>query len=192
MKRRILENKYFFLNARLLPLGENCALTANQSVDFRATTLFNIGLNSAKVWNRGFNWPVFGVRMHKKSPNVSPFKWESTLFLSVVQKSRGSMLWSCLMGTSKVLMQKCVRHATWKWKWIQEILIVFQHQLGILFCSGLQIPSAKVISTASHFYMHFCAKLFSTIENKANVLLDIPRNGDTQPHPHTGVHAEAS
>ena len=30
-------------------LGENCALAANQSVEFRATTLFTIGLNSAKV-----------------------------------------------------------------------------------------------------------------------------------------------
>ena len=49
-------------------LGEACALVANQSVDCRATTLFTIGLNSAKVWNRGFNWPVFGVRMHKKAP----------------------------------------------------------------------------------------------------------------------------
>ena len=51
-------------------LGENCALAANKSVDCRATTLFTIGLNSAKVWNRGFNWPVFSVLMHKKSPNV--------------------------------------------------------------------------------------------------------------------------
>ena len=33
-------------------LGENCAFAANQS-------------------NRGFNWPVFGVRMHKKSPNAT-------------------------------------------------------------------------------------------------------------------------
>ena len=41
-----------------IPLGENCALAANQSI------------SSAKVWNRGFNWPVFGVGMHKKSPNV--------------------------------------------------------------------------------------------------------------------------
>ena len=31
--------------------------------------LFTISLNSAKVWTRGFNWPVFGVGMHKKSPN---------------------------------------------------------------------------------------------------------------------------
>ena len=30
-------------------LGENCALAANQSVDCRVTTLFTIGLNSAKV-----------------------------------------------------------------------------------------------------------------------------------------------
>ena len=50
-------------------LAENCALAGNQSVDCRATTRFTIGLYSAKVWNRGFNWPVFGVRIHKKSPN---------------------------------------------------------------------------------------------------------------------------
>ena len=31
------------------PLGENCALVANQSVDCRATTLFIVGLNFAKV-----------------------------------------------------------------------------------------------------------------------------------------------
>ena len=24
-----------------------------------------------RMWNKGFNWPVFGVRMHKKAPNVS-------------------------------------------------------------------------------------------------------------------------
>ena len=30
-------------------LGENCALVANQSVDCRATILFTISLNSAKV-----------------------------------------------------------------------------------------------------------------------------------------------
>ena len=30
-------------------LGENCALAANQSVDCRATILFTISLNSAKV-----------------------------------------------------------------------------------------------------------------------------------------------
>ena len=29
--------------------GDNCALAVNQSVDCRATTLFTIGLNSAKV-----------------------------------------------------------------------------------------------------------------------------------------------
>ena len=57
--------------------GENCALAAFQSVNCSATTLFTVGLNSAKVWNRGFNWPVFSVnwpvfsvRMHKKSSNV--------------------------------------------------------------------------------------------------------------------------
>ena len=54
-----------------VPLGENCTLAANQSVDCRATILFTISLNSAKVWNRGFNWPVFGVGMRKKSPNDS-------------------------------------------------------------------------------------------------------------------------
>ena len=32
-----------------LSLGENCALAANQSVDCRLTTLFTIGLNTAKV-----------------------------------------------------------------------------------------------------------------------------------------------
>ena len=42
-----------------------------QSVDCHATVLFTISLSSAKVWNRGFNWPVFGVGMHKKSPNAS-------------------------------------------------------------------------------------------------------------------------
>ena len=52
-------------------LGENCALAANQSVDCRATILFTISQNSAKVWNRGYNWPVFGDEMDKKSPNVS-------------------------------------------------------------------------------------------------------------------------
>ena len=30
-------------------LGENCTLAANQSVDCRATILFTISLNSAKV-----------------------------------------------------------------------------------------------------------------------------------------------
>ena len=50
-------------------LGENCALAANQSVDCRTTILFTISLNSVKVRNRGFNWPVFSVGMHKKSPN---------------------------------------------------------------------------------------------------------------------------
>ena len=35
--------------AMLASLGENCALAANQSVDFRATILFTISLNSAKV-----------------------------------------------------------------------------------------------------------------------------------------------
>ena len=33
----------------LKPLGEYCALAAKQSVDYRATTLFTICLNSAKV-----------------------------------------------------------------------------------------------------------------------------------------------
>ena len=50
-------------------LGENCALATDQSVDWHATILFTVSINSAKVWNRGFNWPVFGVGMHKKSPN---------------------------------------------------------------------------------------------------------------------------
>ena len=40
-------------------LGENCALASNQSLDCRATTLFTIDLNSANVWNTGFNWLVF-------------------------------------------------------------------------------------------------------------------------------------
>ena len=67
--------RFFFWSAwfsvlNYLDSSENRALAANQSDDCRATTLFTIGLNSAKVWNRGFNWPVFGVRMHKKSPNV--------------------------------------------------------------------------------------------------------------------------
>ena len=53
----------------VVTLGENCALAANQSVDCPATTLFTISLNSAKAWNRGFNWTVFSVGMHKKSPN---------------------------------------------------------------------------------------------------------------------------
>ena len=39
-------------------------------MDCHATTLFTVSLYSAKVWNRGFNWPVFSVRMHKKSPNA--------------------------------------------------------------------------------------------------------------------------
>ena len=51
-------------------LAENCALADNQLVDCRATTLFTIGLNSAKVWNKAFNWPRFDVGMYKKSPNV--------------------------------------------------------------------------------------------------------------------------
>ena len=50
-------------------LGEKCALATNQSVDCRTTILFTISLNSAKVWNWGFNWPVFSVGMHNKSPN---------------------------------------------------------------------------------------------------------------------------
>ena len=33
----------------LFSLGENCALAVNQSVDCRTTTVFTIGLNSAKV-----------------------------------------------------------------------------------------------------------------------------------------------
>ena len=52
-------------------LGENCALAAKRSVDCHATILFTISLNSAKLWNSQFNWPVFGVGMHKKSPNDS-------------------------------------------------------------------------------------------------------------------------
>ena len=54
----------------MVSLGEDCALAANQSVDCRITILYTISLNSAKVTNRRFNWPVFGVGMHKKSPNV--------------------------------------------------------------------------------------------------------------------------
>ena len=57
-------------------LGENCALAANQSVDCHTTIVFTISLNSAGVWNRGFNWPVFSVGMHKKSPNAPPEKTE--------------------------------------------------------------------------------------------------------------------
>ena len=49
-------------------------MAANQSVDSRAAILFTISLNSAKVWNRGFNWPVFGVGMHEKSPNAVMLK----------------------------------------------------------------------------------------------------------------------
>ena len=64
--------KSYFSRPQERTLGENCALAANQSVDCRATILFTICLNSAKVWNREFNWPVFGVEMHKKSPNVFP------------------------------------------------------------------------------------------------------------------------
>ena len=52
-----------------LALGENCALAANQSVDCCATIIFTISLKSAKVWNRGFNSPVFDVGMHKKCAN---------------------------------------------------------------------------------------------------------------------------
>ena len=51
-------------------LGENRALAANQSVDCHATILFTISLNSTKVENRRFNWPVFSVGMHKKSPDA--------------------------------------------------------------------------------------------------------------------------
>ena len=58
-----------------LSLGENCALAASQSVDCRDTILFIISLISAKVWNKGFNWPVFGVGMHKKYPNVKGQMW---------------------------------------------------------------------------------------------------------------------
>ena len=60
-----------------LALGENCALAANQSVDCHVTTLFTIGLNSAKVWNRAFNWPVFGVPMHKKGGVQTQLSWLS-------------------------------------------------------------------------------------------------------------------
>ena len=60
-------------------LGENYALAANQWEVCRATILFTISLNSAKVWNRGFNWPVFGVVMPKKSPNVT-LTWVFFLF----------------------------------------------------------------------------------------------------------------
>ena len=42
-------------------------------MDYHATILFTISLNSPKVWNRGFHWPVFGVGMHRKSPNVHFF-----------------------------------------------------------------------------------------------------------------------
>ena len=52
----------------LLPLGENCALAANQSVDCRTIILLTNSLDFfAKVWNTGFNWHVFGVGIHKKS-----------------------------------------------------------------------------------------------------------------------------
>ena len=66
-----------------VPLGENCALAPNQSVDCRATILFTISLNSAKVWNRGFNWPVFGVGMHKKSPNAIILSTDMYIVLSI-------------------------------------------------------------------------------------------------------------
>ena len=48
-------------------------LATIQSVDCHATILFTISINSAKVWNRGFNWPLLGVWMHKKSPNDFSF-----------------------------------------------------------------------------------------------------------------------
>ena len=57
-------------------LGENCALATNQSADCHTTTLFTISLNYAKVWNRGFNWSVFSVGMHKKSPNGKSKGWK--------------------------------------------------------------------------------------------------------------------
>ena len=61
-------------------LGENCALVANQSVHCNATILFTISLNFAKVWNRGINWPVYGVRMHKKSSNVVSSNFQGHLW----------------------------------------------------------------------------------------------------------------
>ena len=68
-QNRVCQNyKSFKRNER--PLGENCALATDQSVDCRATILFTISLISAKVWNRGFNLSVFGVGIHKKSPNI--------------------------------------------------------------------------------------------------------------------------
>ena len=67
-------------------LGENCVLATNQSVDCCATILFTIILNSAKVWNRGCNWPVFGVGMHMKSPNGSSFKTEIAKFYLIFCK----------------------------------------------------------------------------------------------------------
>ena len=48
------------LDVKFSPLGENCALATIQSVDCHATTIFTIGLNFAKVRNRGFHLPVFG------------------------------------------------------------------------------------------------------------------------------------
>ena len=51
-----------------------CVLRENSS-----TTLFAVGLNSAKVWNRGFNLLVFGVRVHNKSPNV----WNALYLLNI-------------------------------------------------------------------------------------------------------------
>ena len=51
IKDELVEQQQALMLAQLvnITLGENCALTANQSVDYRATTLFTIVLYSAKV-----------------------------------------------------------------------------------------------------------------------------------------------
>ena len=59
-----------------ISFGENCLLAANQLVDCHGTTILAIGLYSTKVWYMWFNWPEFGVRMHKKSPNAEQTIYE--------------------------------------------------------------------------------------------------------------------
>ena len=77
--------KIRLLHFTVSALGENCALAANQSVNCHATILFTISLNSAKVWNMGFNWLVFGVGMHKKSPTgwINQLLFQSNLIKTI-------------------------------------------------------------------------------------------------------------
>ena len=62
-----------------------------------------LSLNSAKVWNRGFNWPVFGVGMNKKSPSeiwIDPLSIDQ-LCLNITENKKA--LCNSMRRTGRVL-----------------------------------------------------------------------------------------